>query len=279
MAGDAMIQKLEMTVLIDNVAEGPLVGEWGLSIMIDADDMRILLDTGASGLFAQNADCLNIGLESVDIGVLSHAHYDHSDGLDTFFSLNNHAPFLMREGTCENCFGIKDSKLHYIGIQTGVLKKHESHIQYVSGIHEIADGIWLVPHRRKDYSAIAIRNDLYTVIGNERCPDSFVHEQSLVFETKKGLIVFNSCSHVGMTNILADIREMLGRSDVYAYVGGLHLYKMTDEELAALSEEIRRTTIRYIFTGHCTGDHAFCYLEERLGTRIRQFSSGFRYSF
>ena len=27
-----MIQKLEMTVLIDYLAEAPLVGEWGLSI-------------------------------------------------------------------------------------------------------------------------------------------------------------------------------------------------------------------------------------------------------
>ena len=226
-----MIQKLEMTVLIDNVAEGSLVGEWGLSIMIDADDMRILLDTGASGLFAQNADCLNIDLESVDIGVLSHAHYDHSDGLDTFFSLNNHAPFLIREGTCENCFGIRDGKLHYIGIQTGVLKKHESRIQYVRGIHEIEDGIWLVPHRRADYSAIA------------------------------------------------DIHDMLGQSDVCAYVGGLHLYKMTDGELDALCEEIRHTPIQHIFTGHCTGDHAFQFLKEKLGDRIEQFSSGYRYCF
>ena len=277
--GGVMIQKLDMTVLIDNIAEEPLVGEWGLSILVNADSRKILLDTGASGLFAENAEHLGIDLDSVDAGVLSHAHYDHADGLDTFFSLNRNASFLVREGTCENCFGIKEGALRYIGIQSGILKKYETRIQYVRGVHAIGDGIWLVPHRRKDYSAIAIRNDLYTVIGNERCPDSFVHEQSLVFETKKGLIVFNSCSHVGMTNILADIREMLGRSDVYAYVGGLHLYKMTDEELAALSEEIRRATIRYIFTGHCTGDHAFCYLEERLGTRIRQFSSGFRYSF
>jgi len=50
-----MIQKLEMKVLIDNLAEAPLVGEWGLSILIDVDDRKILLDTGASGLFAQNA--------------------------------------------------------------------------------------------------------------------------------------------------------------------------------------------------------------------------------
>ena len=89
----------------------------------------------------------------------------------------------------------------------------------------------------------------------------------------------NSCSHAGMTNILADIREMLGRSDVCAYVGGLHLYKMTDEELDALSGEIDRTGIEHIFTGHCTGDHAFAFLKARLGERIEQFSSGFRYRF
>ena len=274
-----MIQKLEMTVLIDNLAEEPLVGEWGLSILIDADDRRLLLDTGASGLFAQNAECLGIGLGSVDTGVLSHAHYDHADGLDTFFALNRNAPFLVREGACENCFGVKEGVPRYIGIKTGTLREHAARIRYVSGVHEIADGIWLVPHRRADYSAIALRNDLYTIKDGECRPDDFAHEQSLVIEMDKGLVVFNSCSHAGMTNILADIRELLGRCDVCAYVGGLHLYKMIDGELDALCGEIRRTGIEHIFTGHCTGDHAFAFLKARLGGRIGQFSSGFRYCF
>ena len=274
-----MIQKLEMTVLIDNLAEEPLVGEWGLSILIDADGKRILLDTSASGLFARNAECLGIDLNSVDTGVLSHAHYDHADGLDTFFALNKSAPFLIREGARENCFGIKEGVLRYIGIKTGVLSEHAARIRYVKGVHQIADGIWLVPHRRADYSAIALRNDLYTVDNGERRPDDFAHEQSLVFETEKGLVVFNSCSHAGMTNILADIRELMGRCDVCAYVGGLHLYKMTDDELEALSVEIGRTGIEHIFTGHCTGDHAFAFLKARLGGRIGQFSSGFRHCF
>lgn len=274
-----MIQKLEMTVLIDNVAGEPLAGEWGLSILIIADGRKILLDTGSSDLFARNADCLGIDLASVDIGVLSHAHYDHADGMETFFSLNRSAPFLVREGTCENCYGIKEGLLRYIGIQSGVLKKHEERIRYVSGVHTICKGIWLVPHRRADYSSIALRNDLYTVSNDERVPDDFAHEQSLVIETGQGLVVFNSCSHTGMTNILTDIREMLGRSDVCAYVGGLHLYKMTDGELDALCVEIQRTPVAHIFTGHCTGDHAFRFLKERLGERIGQFSSGFRYFF
>ena len=274
-----MIRKLEMTVLIDNVAAEPLAGEWGLSILITADDRRILLDTGAGSLFAQNAELLGIDLDSVDTGVLSHAHYDHADGLETFFSRNRRASFLVREGACENCFGIKDGELHYIGIQSGSLKRNEARIQYVDGVYEIAEGIWLVPHRRADYSAIAQRNDLYIVSDGERRPDDFAHEQSLVIECGQGLVVFNSCSHVGMINILSDIQEMLNRSDVYAYVGGLHLYKMTDEELEVLCGEICGTGIAHIFTGHCTGDHAFGFLKARLGGRIEQFSSGFRVSF
>lgn len=274
-----MIQNLEMTVLIDNIAAEPLVGEWGLSILIAADDRRILLDTGASNLFARNAEYLSIDLGTIDTGVLSHAHYDHADGLNTFFSLNRNACFLVREGVCENCYGIKEGELRYIGIQSGILKRHEARILYVEGVHVITDGIWLIPHRKADYSAIALRNDLYIINNGPRRPDDFAHEQSLVVETKQGLIVFNSCSHTGMTNILSDIQETLGRSDVYAYVGGLHLYKMTDEELDALCGEIGCTPIEHIFTGHCSGEHAYAFLRAKLGERIEQFSSGFRYSF
>ena len=270
---------VKMTVLIDNVASEPLEGEWGLSILVTAGDQKILLDTGAGHLFAQNAKRLGIDLSAVDVGVLSHAHYDHSDGMDIFFALNQKAPFLLREGSCEDCFGIKEGMLNYIGIHRGFLEDYKSRIQYVNGVYEIAEGIWLVPHRKADYSSIALRNELFLVRDGKRCPDHFAHEQSLVIETPEGLIVFNSCSHTGMKNILADIQEMLGRCDVCAYVGGLHLYKMTDEELRVLCDEIRQTQIEHIFTGHCTGDHAFSYLKAELGDRIEQFSSGFAYEF
>ena len=72
---------------------------------------------------------------------------------------------------------------------------------------------------------------------------------------------------------------MLGRCDVRAYVGGLHLYKMTDEELDDLCTELLDTGIKHIFTGHCTGEHAFGVLKAALGDRISQFSSGFSFRF
>ena len=270
-----MIHHLKMTVLVDNIAKPPLLSEWGLSILIEADGTEILLDTGSSGMFAGNAEHLGIRLSDVKLGVLSHAHYDHSDGLDAFFSLNDTAPFLVRDGSRENCFGLKDAALEYIGIKNGFLREFQNRIRYVSGIHEISGGIWLIPHRPADYSAISRRNDLYIRRNKTYFPDSFSHEQSLVFDTEAGLAVFSSCSHTGMTNILQDIRQALGRDDFYAYVGGLHLYKLTDPELGDLCDEIKQNAVDHIFTGHCTGGHAFDFLRSRLGDRIVQFYSGF----
>ena len=271
-----MVKNLKMTVLIDNIAAEPLVCEWGLSILIEADNRKILLDTGADGQFLQNAGLLGENLAEVDIGVLSHAHSDHADGLVAFFACNDHADFLLREGCRENCFGITDGTLEYIGIRKGLMDRYAHRIRFVSGLHEIADGIWLLPHRAGDYSAVAERNGLF-IMDNGSCrPDDFAHEQSLVIETEKGLAVFNSCSHTGMDNILAEVRDMLGEKRIYAYVGGLHLYKMTDEELSVLCDEIRASGIEQILTGHCTGEHAFAFLRQRLDGQIRLFSSGFR---
>ena len=274
-----MIHSLKMTVLADNKAAEPLLSQWGLCVLIEADGKRLLLDTGGGDVFAQNARLLGIDLSCVDLGVLSHAHYDHGDGLEVFFSENASAPFLLSDKCRENCFGLKEGEMKYIGIRRGIMEANSRRLKYVSGVYEVSDGVWIVPHRKKDYSGIALRNDLYIKSGDEYLPEDFAHEQSLVFETEKGLVLFSSCSHTGFANVLLDVKEALGREDVFAFVGGLHLYKLTDDELFSLSREIEKTGVRHIFTGHCTGDHAFELLKDRLGDRVQQFYSGFRYSF
>ena len=277
-----MVQHLKMTVLVDNIAKPPCRAEWGLSILIEADGKTILLDTGSSGLFAENAELLGIDLAAVEVGVLSHAHYDHADGMDTFFSRNDTARFLVRGCSRENCFGMDNGAPKYIGIRRGLMEEYRERICFTDGLYEISDGILLVPHRPADYSAIALRSDLYTCPADTACsrevlcPDDFSHEQSLVVDTEAGLVVFNSCSHTGMPNILEDVKEALGRQDVFAYVGGLHLFKLTDAEIDRLCGEIDEIGLKHIFTGHCTGDHAYQLLSGRLGDRIVQFCSGFR---
>ena len=77
-------------------------GGWRpLSIYVEYQGHAILLDTGASDRFARNADTLGIDLSTVSFGVLSHAHWDHGNGMGTFFARNPTAPFYLRQGCGE----------------------------------------------------------------------------------------------------------------------------------------------------------------------------------
>ena len=105
---------MKATVLADNIGEGPLAGEWGLSIYIEYENKKILLDTGASALFVENAKAMDIPLENIDFGILSHAHYDHANGMEYFFKRNRHAKFYLQKSCAENCYAYEELSLIHI---------------------------------------------------------------------------------------------------------------------------------------------------------------------
>lgn len=55
------MSELRATALIDNLADGGLLCEWGLAVHIEYRGKSYLLDTGATGKFADNAALLGIG--------------------------------------------------------------------------------------------------------------------------------------------------------------------------------------------------------------------------
>jgi len=68
---------IKLTVLVENTAGNKCRAEHGLSYLVEADK-PVLFDTGASDLFIQNAQQLNINLDLVETVVLSHGHNDQS---------------------------------------------------------------------------------------------------------------------------------------------------------------------------------------------------------
>ena len=126
-------------VLSDNIADGDFQGEWGLSIYIEYNGKNFLLDTGASNLFVQNANKLGKSIKAVDYAILSHAHYDHSDSMATFFNLNNHAPFFLRKGCKENCYSKKRIFHKYIGLPKHILTDFHDRITYVEDTGSLSD--------------------------------------------------------------------------------------------------------------------------------------------
>lgn len=148
---------MRATVLTDNIADGELQGEWGLSIYIEYQNRNILLDTGASDLFLKNAEKLGRKIEDVDYAVLSHAHYDHADGMDAFFCNNKKAKFYLREGSAENCYGKKWIFHRYIGLPKGILETYRERIVYAGGDYTLCPGVSLIPHKTPGLSRIGKR--------------------------------------------------------------------------------------------------------------------------
>lgn len=251
------------TILVDNIAGDGLCGEWGLSIHIRYGGRSLLLDTGASPLFTENARALGIDLEAVEYGVLSHAHYDHADGMGAFFAVNDRAAFYVRAGAGENCFGYHGKKLDYIGIRRGTLRRYRDRIVFAEGLYELCPGAWLLPHDTPGLGEAGKRAGMYVRDGLfRRRPDDFAHEQTLVLELDSGLAVFSSCSHAGVMNILREVSDAFPGRPIRALVGGFHLYETPPEEVRALGAALRDAGAERVVTGHCTGEEGFALLRE-----------------
>lgn len=78
-----------------------------------------------------------------------------------------------------------------------------------------------------------------TVLIDNTAPDTLLVEWGLsiyieyrgyrvLLDAEKGLVVFDSCCHGGVDIVIEEAREVLGK-DVYAPVGGLHLFRSGDE--------------------------------------------------
>lgn len=265
---------MKATVIVDNIENNGIKGEWGLCIYIEYNGKKILLDTGASGLFVENANKLGIPLRDVDYAVLSHAHYDHSDGMKDFFRVNKKAKFYLREGCKEDCYSRKWIFRKYIGIGKGILEKYQHRLVYVSGDFPLMEGVSLIPHKTKGLSGIGVREKMYRKEGKKWCPDDFSHEQSLVFDTPEGIVIFNSCSHGGADNIIREVMKGFPGKRPLALVGGFHLFNKQEEFVRKFAKELENTGIRYIYTGHCTGEKPYEILKEELGDRVSHLMTG-----
>ncbi len=253
---------MKISVLIENSALDGFVCEHGLSLLIEFNNNNYLLDSGQSGKFMENARNMGINLSALKYAILSHGHYDHAGG---FLRLLENNPelqiYAMKHADGE--YYSESGGMHYIGIPETILKEYGDRFIYTDEIVQIDSGVYIVPHSTKGLEGIGKRAGLYVKMDGEMKPDDFSHELSLVFDTEKGLVIFNSCSHGGMRNIMEEVKAAFPKRNVYAFVGGLHMKGMIDgieictfseNEIDQLVEYVSKEGVRLIYTGHCTGN-------------------------
>ena len=277
-----MPQNLVVTVLTVNAPADRLRDEWGLSLHIRYGGTSLLLDFGQSNAFAENARALGIDLSSVDFAVLSHAHYDHADGMDAFFEVNDHARLHLSAACNETCWSTKGGtdNTHYIGVRAGLLERFADRLSPAptDRVTCVAPGIHLVPHTTAGLREKGANDGMLLRAEDGWRPDGFAHELSLVFELDgsegPALCVFNSCSHAGMAAILREVADAFPGMPIAAFVGGLHLFRSSEEDVLHTVDVLRAAGVRQVWTGHCTGERAVGSIAAELPGRVHELRPG-----
>ena len=79
---------MKITIIYDNTVCNPnLTPDWGFACLVEVHGRAILFDTGAKGdLLLGNMDKLGILPGSIHTVFLSHPHWDHTGGLESFLT-------------------------------------------------------------------------------------------------------------------------------------------------------------------------------------------------
>lgn len=293
-AGRIVRENLEMKVqvLIENTVESSnksnLKPEHGLSIFIEYKDTKILLDAGTTQAFMENAKNMNADINNADFCVLSHGHYDHSGGFTKYLEENDDKKVYAMKTSIEEYYSGSGGHIHEIGIPKDVYPKYKDNFVLIDGTFtdkgvEISKGIFIIPHNTKGLEKIGERAKLYQKVNDDYVPDDFSHELSLVFDTERGLVVFNSCSHSGIINIMEEIKAYFGKKEIYAFFGGLHMKGMkenveictfTEAEIESMTDYLKENGLSKLYTGHCTGLVGFELIKNYMGEKAEYLMTG-----
>ena len=270
---------MKLTVLSDNrSSERLLVGdgtpgisclstEHGLSILLETERHKILLDTGASDLFIRNAELLDIDLSNVDFVFISHGHSDHAGGLRYFLDHNRQAKVIVSPDAMSGKFFSKRGNLH--SITTEWPEIDDDRLILIDQTCEIAEGFHVIAHIPQNHPMPKGNQNLYVQDANgDYIHDDFRHELAMYVD---GLL-FTGCAHSGLENILAACPW-----PVHTVVGGFHLLdgQETDEEINAMAQRLKaRYPITQFFTSHCTGDNVFEIMKDVMDEQLYAFSLG-----
>ena len=270
-------------VLVENTAAAGLPAEHGLCLYVEYRGKAYLIDSGATGLFAENAERMGVDLGAVEAAFLSHAHYDHAGGFPAFFGRNARAKvYLQRAAEGRSCVAAVGPFSKYIGMPKGMLEQYWDRFEFVDGAAQVAEGIFLVPHSSPGLRERAKQTHMCVMDGRRRVYDDFSHEQTVVFEEEDGLVCVSSCSHSGVDIVVEEVARTFPGRRIKAYVGGFHMMGLggvtscgySRDEVRAVAGKLLGSGCEAFYSGHCTGLIAFGWLEEVLEGRLTALETG-----
>lgn len=250
--------------------------EHGLSFYMETAKHKMLLDFGASAKTIENAKKLGINLAEVDIGILSHGHYDHAGGILPFTRLCSDAVIYMQESASNAYYHLKGDRERYIGIDSKISSLVQ--VKKIIGNYIIDDEVELFSGIKGRKFFARGNMELKQKIDNEYIEDSFAHEQCAVIRQGDFTVLFSGCAHNGILNIMDRYYELY-KNYPSVVISGFHMAQkheysdMDLENIRCTARELLKTgTIFY--TGHCTGKEAIKEMYKIMGDKLKIIHSG-----
>jgi len=262
---------MKITCVVDNSVKrsSPFWGEHGVSFLIETGGKRILFDTGQSGIvLLHNLEELRTKPEELDAIALSHAHYDHTGGLEALLEQAAGLPVFAHPDLFRERFSRHGERIDSIGLSlTREALAEQAELHLSAEPIEIASGVWttgeIAPRPEPDGRSARhlVRAD------GGWAPDPYNDDMALVLETEQGLVVICGCCHAGLLNTVAHVRRTF-RDEIIAIVGGFHLADADEAQLKHTIEVLKSYGSPRLYPNHCTGERAYTALAMAFGERV-----------
>jgi len=280
---------LRLATLCENTAKSLwLLGEWGWSVLVEAEDLRILFDTGLRVSATYNAEMMGIDLTSIDVIALSHGHVDHTGGLRDI--LERMGTEIGRSNFMDRHERAIDVICHpdvwgqkYVrypdetdyGFRGIPFRKEELHARQGACFVESRKPVWItddivwsgeVP-RVNGFEELASICYLQQVDGSF-VADPLMDDAALYLKTELGLVIVLGCAHHGLINTTRHAMEVTGLDTVHTIIGGTHLVNASERQLQCTLDELRGLNVKRVGVSHCTGQRSAARLAEALGDSV-----------
>lgn len=290
MAEIGELDSLKITILTEDsvLYESHYLGQHGVSFLLEgakgSDVMRILVDVGQnSQALLNNMKLMNISPSIIDAVVLTHCHYDHTQGVAKMLrEIGKRDIQVIAHRDIFRLNFVTEPYLRHVGIMPGDSREEiekaggsllltKDPVQLMSGITTTGE-----VKRQTDFEEVGIA--LKTIEGGEVVDDQMLDDISVVANINgKGLVIVTGCSHAGIVNIARHAVELTGCDKIEGIFGGLHLVDASDVRIRRTSEELSKLNPEWICVGHCTGFKAQVELYLTFRERFSPLQTGMQF--
>ena len=223
------LEHLSITVLYDNNPYGKgLKTAWGFSCFLKAKGRGILFDTGGDGkMLLENMGKLGLSPSEIEVVVLSHIHPDHTGGLWSLLERKESLPIYLPSS--------------FPGWFKARARRYGAEVREVREPGEILPGVYTTGEM-----------------------GGGIKEQSLVVNTKGGLVIITGCAHPGILKIISRAKGMFKRK-VLLVMGGFHLNWSSEGRIREVVRGFRKAGVLYVAPCYCSGQSARRLFREEYG--------------